>query len=271
MKLWTLKRKKLWKCREPDLRFLTSFFSFFKTPSIHELKKASIPNHIAIIMDGNGRWAQKKGLPRIFGHKKGAEILKEIVIASKDLGIKYITAYTFSSENWARPQDEVNELMKLFFEVLERELDLLVENNVRLNLIGDRKLIPQEVLEVFENAERKTKDNKELVLNIALSYGSRLEIFEAVKKIIQLQAAKKINIEDLDFNSISKYLYTSEIPDPDLLIRTGGECRISNFLLWQIAYTELYFTRILWPDFNRKYFFKAVYDYQKRSRRFGKL
>lgn len=253
------------------MRFLTSLFSSFKTPSINELKKGGVPNHIAIIMDGNGRWAQKKGLPRIFGHKKGAEVLKEVVIASKDIGVKYITAYSFSSENWARPQDEVSELMKLFVEVLEKELDLLIENKVKLNLIGNREIIPEKVLEVFKNAEKKTKDNKDIILNIAFSYGSRQEIFEAAKKMYQAHIGKKINIDKLDLNALTEFLYTSGIPDPDLLIRTSGEFRISNFLLWQIAYTELYFTKILWPDFNRKHFFKAIYDYQRRNRRFGRL
>jgi len=253
------------------LRFLTSLLSFFKTPSIGELKKARIPEHVAIIMDGNGRWAQKNRMPRIFGYKKGAEVLREIVIACRDIGVKYITAYSFSSENWARPKDEVNELMKLFIEVLERELDLLIKNKVKLNLIGSREIIPKEVLEVFKNAELKTKDNSDIVLNIAFNYGSRQEIFDAVKKVLKLHLEKKLDIIKSDFNVLSEYLYTSKIPDPDLLIRTSGELRISNFLLWQIAYTELYFTKVLWPDFSRKYFFKAIYEYQHRSRRFGKL
>jgi len=251
---------------------LVSLFASFKFPSLNRIKKGIIPNHVAIIMDGNGRWARKRQMPRIFGHRKGADVLREIIIASRDVGVKFLTAFSFSSENWQRPKEEVNELMQLFVEVLDRELEGLIKNDVKLNLIGKREIIPKDVLKIFENSESKTRDNKSLVLNIAFSYGSRQEIVDATKKIINSYKKGKIEKEiDINTRNFSGFLYTAGIPDPDLLIRTSGEYRISNFLLWQIAYTELYFTEVLWPDFDRKHFFKAIYDYQQRNRRFGKL
>ena len=253
------------------MKDLASVFSFIIPLSIESLKKGKIPQHVAIIMDGNGRWAKRRHLPRIFGHKKGADVLRDTVITCKDLGIKYLTAFSFSSENWQRPQQEVSELMKLFVNVLDRELPGLIKNEVKLNLIGNRDLIPQDMLEVFENAEEKTKENTAIILNIAFSYGARDEIFQAAKKMCKDIQDKKLDIKGADFTYFSAYLFTSGIPDPDLLIRTSGEHRISNFLLWQIAYTELYFTKVLWPDFNRKCFFRSIYDYQHRERRFGKI
>lgn len=225
-------------------------------------------------MDGNGRWAKKRNLPRIVGHSKGAEVLRETVVTCRDLGIKYLTAFAFSSENWQRPQPEVNDLMRLFVKVLNRELPGMIKDKVRLNLIGNREIIPPDILNVFINAEEKTRENDVIVLNIAFSYGSRDEIYQAVRKFCRDCQKGKIepgkgNTEDLEI--FSNYFFTSGIPDPDLLIRTSGEHRISNFMLWQIAYTELYFTKVLWPDFDRKCFFKAIYDYQRRERRFGKL
>lgn len=222
-------------------------------------------------MDGNGRWAKKRHLPRIFGHNKGAEVLRDTVITCKDLGIKYLTAFSFSSENWQRPEQEVNELMKLFVEVLDREIPGLIKNEVKLNLIGNRNIMPPEMLRVFENAEEKTRGNSALVLNIAFSYGSRDEIFQSAKKMCKDIHDGKLDIDKVGFNDFSGYLFTAGIPDPDLLIRTSGEHRLSNFLLWQIAYTELYFSKALWPDFNRKCFFRAINDYQYRERRFGRL
>lgn len=250
------------------------FFSRFAFPlslSLKSLKNGNIPQHVAIIMDGNGRWATRRRLPRIIGHQRGAEVLRDTVVVCKDLGIKYLTAYSFSSENWQRPAEEVKDLMKLFVEVLQRELDGLIENDVKLNLIGQREIIPEKILKVFENAEEKTKNNSSLVFNIAFSYGARQEIFDAVKKIHTDWRLADIDLKTVGPEIVSGYLYTAGIPDPDLLIRTGGESRISNFLLWQIAYTELYFTNIMWPDFNRKNFFKAIRSFQNRSRRFGKL
>jgi undecaprenyl diphosphate synthase len=239
--------------------------------SIESLKNGNIPQHVAIIMDGNGRWATRRKLPRIIGHQRGADVLRETVVTCKDLGVKYLTAYSFSSENWQRPAEEVKDLMILFVEVLQRELDGMIENDVKLNLIGQREIIPEKILKVFENAEEKTKFNKSLVFNIAFSYGSKQEIFDAVKKICIDYSRPGLDIETADPETLSGYLYTAGIPDPDLLIRTGGESRISNFLLWQIAYTELYFTDIMWPDFNRKNFLKAISSFQKRNRRFGRL
>ncbi len=271
--------KSLWKCRLIKLanfyKKITPLISSITAPSINVIKKGNVPLHVAIIMDGNGRWAQIRNLPRMFGHKRGAEILHEIVIACKDIGIKYLTAFSFSTENWLRPKEEVDGLMSLFVEVLKKELPGLIENNVKLNLIGDKKTIPNSILEVFCDAEEKTKNNSLLILNLAFNYGSRFEIFQAAKKMCQKYYNKFLSneeIEDIsDFNVFSQFLYTKDIPDPDLLIRTSGEFRISNFLLWQIAYTELYFTDILWPDFTRKHFYKAIYSYQKRERRFGRI
>jgi undecaprenyl diphosphate synthase len=246
-------------------------FPFSGSLSLKSLKKGNIPNHVAIIMDGNGRWATRRKLPRILGHQRGAEVLRETVVTCKDLGVKYLTAYSFSSENWQRPAEEVKDLMKLFVVVLQRELDGMIENDVKLNLVGQREIIPEKILKVFENAEEKTKFNKSLVFNIAFSYGSKQEIFDAVKKICIDYSRPGMDIKTAGPETLSGYLYTAGIPDPDLLIRTGGESRISNFLLWQIAYTELYFTDIMWPDFNRKNFFKAISSFQKRNRRFGRL
>jgi undecaprenyl diphosphate synthase len=246
-------------------------FPFPGSISLKSLKKGNIPQHVAIIMDGNGRWATRRKLPRIIGHQRGADVLRETVVTCKDLGIKYLTAYSFSSENWQRPAEEVKDLMKLFVEVLQRELDGMIKNDVKLNLIGQREIIPEKILKVFENAEEKTKLNKSIVFNIAFSYGSKQEIFDAAKKICTDYSKSGIDMETAGPEALSGYLYTAGIPDPDLLIRTGGESRISNFLLWQIAYTELYFTDIMWPDFNRKNFFKAIRSFQKRNRRFGRL
>lgn len=253
------------------MRFISPIIAPFKSPSLSDIKKNKVPAHVAIIMDGNGRWAKKRGLPRIVGHKKGADVLKDIVILCKDVGIKYLTVYSFSSENWQRPQDEVSELMNLFVEVLQRELEELHKNGIKIVLLGQRDIIPLNILKIFEISEKKTKDNKELLLNVAFSYGSRQEIANAAKKMCLEYKNKEFNLEDNIENIFTKFLYTSDCPDPDLLIRTSGEYRISNFLLWQIAYTELYFTKTLWPDFDKKSFYKAIYDYQRRNRRFGKL
>lgn len=253
------------------MKCFISRFSFPAFLSIESLKKGNIPQHVAIIMDGNGRWATRRRLPRIIGHQRGAEVLRETVVTCKDLGIKYLTAYSFSSENWQRPAEEVKDLMKLFVEVLQRELDGLIKNDVRLNLIGQREIIPEKILKVFENAEEKTKHNRTLVFNIAFSYGSKQEIFDAIKKIYIDWSNSGIDLNTADPGIVSNYLYTAGTPDPDLLIRTGGESRISNFLLWQTAYTELYFTETMWPDFNRKNFFKAIKSFQMRNRRFGRL
>ena len=249
----------------------SSFFSPVRVPNIKELKNNSLPEHIAIIMDGNGRWAARKKLPRSAGHNAGVEALREVVNTCLELGVKFLTVYSFSSENWQRPQDEVNFLLNLFLESLKNELEELHNRGVRVSLIGERKTIPLKVLEAFKNAEKKTSKNKKLFFNIAFNYGSRKEIISAVKNVCRAAKKNDIDIEKLDEKIFSEYLLTQGCPDPDLLIRTSGEYRVSNFLLWQIAYTEFYFTKTLWPDFKEKELLKAVYYYQKRNRRFGRL
>lgn len=234
-------------------------------------KKNEVPVHVAIIMDGNGRWATRKKLPRIFGHKAGVEALREAVMTGIELGIKYLTVYSFSTENWQRPREEVEALMNLFVEALENELDSLHRNGVRILMIGRRENIPREVLNAFENAEEKTRNNDRLFLNIAFNYGSRQEIIDAVKKICVSVQKNELKLDELDEKLFSRFLYTGSFPDPDLLIRTGGEYRLSNFLLWQSGYTEFYFTRTLWPDFKRKDFLEAIEDYQRRERKFGRI
>jgi len=253
------------------LNSISSNSDSLAVPTVSELKKNKIPSHVAIIMDGNGRWALKRNLPRINGHRKGVIVLKNIVIVCKKLGIKYLTVYSFSSENWQRPRIEIKSLMKLFLDSLKMELEDLDKNGVRLKLIGQRETIPVKILKTFEHSEQKTKNNKELFFNIAFNYGSRQEIIDTVKKIYSAAKNNFINIDNIDTKTFSNFLYTKDFPDPDLLIRTSGERRISNFLLWQIAYTELYFTKTLWPDFTKKHFLKAIYNFQRRSRRFGKL
>lgn len=252
------------------MKIFSRLFSSKKILTIEELRKNTVPKHVAVIMDGNGRWASRHGLPRLAGHREGVKPLKRIVRLCSDLGIKYLTAYSFSSENWQRPKNEVSGLMQLFFETVVAELEELNKNGVRIVLIGNRNLIPQRVLKKFEDAEIITKNNNNVVLNIAFSYGSRQEILGAVKKACINITNKEIDINDIDESYFSKLLFTKNCPDPDLLIRTSGEFRISNFLLWQIAYSELYFTKTLWPDFSDAEFLKAIQDYQYRNRRFGK-
>ncbi len=238
---------------------------------MEKLKKGSIPVHIAIIMDGNGRWAAKRKLPRTAGHRAGVGALKDVLRTCLELGVKFLTVYSFSSENWQRPRDEINFLLKLFVESLNKELEDLNKNNVKVSLIGERDGIPPRVLEAFKNAEKSTMDNKKLCFNIAFNYGSRKEIIKAVKKLCEADKKNDIDIKRLSEKTFSDYLFTKGCPDPDLLIRTSGEYRVSNFLLWQIAYTEFYFVKTLWPDFNRDELLKAIYYYQKRTRRFGRL
>jgi undecaprenyl diphosphate synthase len=251
------------------LNLISSFFSSIKVPALKELKKNKIPGHVAIIMDGNGRWATRRNLPRSEGHRQGVGVLKNVVALCLELGIKFLTVYSFSSENWKRPEDEVNFLLDLFLKSLKDELDLLDKTGVRVRLIGSRGEVPSEILKAFEDAEKKTEGNSKLLFNIAFNYGSRREIIEAVKKIHKDVIENKLDIEKLDENKFSDYLYTEGCPDPDLLIRTSGEYRVSNFLLWQIAYSEFYYIKTLWPDFKKRDFLKAIYYYQKRDRRFG--
>lgn len=232
-------------------------------------KLNNIPRHVAIIMDGNGRWAKKRGLIRSFGHRAGMEAVKRIVKASSKIGIKYLTLYAFSTENWRRPVNEINVLMNLLVEYLSKEITELNQNNVKINFIGDLTNIPNKCIKQIREAEELTKNNEGLVLNIALNYGGRNEIVNAVKKICKDAINNNIEITDIDENMVSRYLFTAGQPDPDLLIRPSGELRLSNFLLWQSAYSELWFSDILWPDFTEDDLYKAIEDYQKRDRRFG--
>ena len=230
----------------------------------------SIPRHIAIIMDGNGRWAEKKGMPRKFGHQNGVRSVKKIVEEANNCKIQYLTLYTFSVENWERPGNEVATLMSLLVQTLKDEFEELQSNNIRLNSIGDIESLPQEVSEELKNIIENTKNNSGMVLTLALSYGAKQEILNAVKNISQKVKNGIICLDNFDDSIINDHLYTKNLPNVDLLIRTGGEQRISNFLLWQIAYAELYFTDIYWPDFSQQDFTNAIIEYQKRERRFGK-
>ncbi len=236
---------------------------------INEIDIDKLPKHIAIIMDGNGRWAKKRLLPRSFGHQEGMKRVIEIVEASTELGIKHLTLYAFSTENWKRPKDEVDGLMKILIKYIRNELDRLVNNNVRLNILGDISSLPSLARLEVEKAIDETKNNKGMILNIALNYGGRDDIIHGVKKILKDVKLGNINIEDIDDNLFSEYLYTKGQPDPDLLIRPSGELRVSNFLLYQIAYSEFWFSNVLWPDFKREKLYEAIIDFQKRNRRFG--
>ena len=228
------------------------------------------PNHVAIIMDGNGRWAEQKGMPREFGHQNGVRSVKKIVEEANKRKIQYLTLYTFSVENWERPGNEVATLMSLLVQTLKDEFEELQSNNIRLNSIGDIESLPQEVSEELKNIIENTKNNSGMVLTLALSYGAKQEILNAVKNISQKVKNGIICLDNFDDSIINDHLYTKNLPDVDLLIRTSGEQRISNFLLWQIAYAELYFTETYWPDFSEEDFTDAIIEYQKRERRFGK-
>jgi undecaprenyl diphosphate synthase len=238
---------------------------------MEEIDKEKLPHHIAIIMDGNGRWAKKKHLNRISGHIKGIDAVREVVTACRKLGINILTLYAFSIENWKRPEDEVAALMELLKEYLLKEGEEMLQNNIRLRAIGRLDDLPADVQKTLRETIKKTKRCDGMVLNLALSYGGRLEILHAVQGILLDFQKGRIKLEKLTFQRFSQYLWTRGIPDPDLLIRTSGEFRISNFLLWQIAYTELYVTDTLWPDFDRRELLKAIADYQSRERRFGMI
>jgi undecaprenyl diphosphate synthase len=229
-----------------------------------------IPQHIAIIMDGNGRWAKKYGKPRVFGHRNGVKAVREITETAADLGVKCLTLYAFSTENWNRPRLEVNALMSLLVETLRREINSLNENNIKLNAIGDLTKLPGKTYDTLMEGIEKTKNNDRMMLNLALNYSGRWEILNAVKKIVEDSKKNDLDFQDLDDGKFEKYLTTAGIPDPELLIRTSGEYRLSNYLLWQIAYSELYFAPIYWPDFREEDFYKAIIDFQQRERRFGK-
>lgn len=235
-----------------------------------QIDKSRLPQHVAIIMDGNGRWAQERGCDRIFGHQHGVVSVRETTEAATELGIKYLTLYAFSTENWNRPSNEVAALMELLVDTIEKETPTLTKNNVRLMAIGDLDRLPEKTRTRFKRCIAETSVNTGLSLVLALSYSARWEITDAVKKIATEAANGTIQPAEIDENIISKHLSTSQIPDPDLLIRTSGEKRISNFLLWQLAYSELYFTSVNWPDFRKEQFYEAICSYQQRERRYGK-
>lgn len=235
-----------------------------------ELSKHRIPKHVAIIMDGNGRWAKKQGLLRVAGHEKGAKSVREAVEYSAELGIENLTLFAFSTENWNRPKFEVNQLMKLLVSSLKKELPTLQKNNIRLNSVGNLNTLPDKAQIELEEVIAKTSQNSHMTLTLALSYGSREEIKRMVQRISEKVKNDVLQLNEITDQLINQHLYTFDLPDVDLLIRTSGEQRISNFLLWQIAYAELYFCDVLWPDFRREHLFDAIYNYQKRERRFGK-
>jgi undecaprenyl diphosphate synthase len=230
-----------------------------------------LPEHIAIIMDGNGRWAKNQGKFRMFGHESGVLSVKDIVEGCVDIGIKYLTVYAFSTENWSRPIEEVNALMELLISTINNEAETLNKNNVRLNAIGDIKSLPQKCIDDLANVMAVTGKNERCTLTLALSYSAKWEILDATRKIAERVKANELDINDIDETLFAAQLTTTNMPDPELMIRTSGEHRVSNFLLWQMAYTELYFTETLWPDFRREDLFEAIVDYQKRERRFGKI
>ena len=234
-------------------------------------KNANLPEHIAIIMDGNGRWAKQRSLPRFAGHREGINSVREITRICGEIGIKHLTLYTFSKENWARPQTEVSALMKLLLTSIRKEINNLHENNVRLTTIGAFQDLPKSARKGIEEGIEKTKDNTGLNLNLALSYGSRQEIMQAIQQIAKMVDMGKLKTDDINQENFENLLYTNNMPDPDLLIRTGGEFRVSNFLLWQIAYTEIFVTETFWPAFREKELLEAITDFQSRERRFGKV
>lgn len=237
---------------------------------LQQIDKKRLPKHLAIIMDGNGRWAKKQGFLRAFGHESGTKSVKKIIQASAELGINNLTLYAFSTENWKRPKLEVDTLMKVLINALKKEVDTLQNNNIKLNAIGNLELLPKTAQNQLLEVINLTKDNTLMTLTLALSYGSREELTNAVRIISEKVKNNIISIDAIDDSIINEHLYTHNLPDVDLVIRTSGEHRISNFLLWQIAYAELYFTDILWPDFKEEDLYEAILSYQKRERRFGK-
>ncbi|PMP64957.1 MAG: isoprenyl transferase [Thermodesulfobacterium geofontis] len=243
----------------------------FLNDSVITLDPLKLPKHVAIIMDGNGRWAKSKGLPRAYGHKVGAEVAKKIIYKTRELGIPYLTLFAFSKENWFRPPEEISTLLELLKIYLDAELEEMKKQGIRFKVIGDKADFPKDLQEKLEFIEKTTQENEKMVLCMALSYGGKNEIIKAVKKLAEEIKEGKISPEEIDEGLFRKFLDTKDIPDPDLLIRTSGEMRISNFLLFQLAYTELYFTPIYWPDFDEKEYLKALYSYQQRERRFGRI
>ncbi|OGX61004.1 MAG: isoprenyl transferase [Paenibacillus sp. RIFOXYA1_FULL_44_5] len=240
-----------------------------KPIELASLNSDNIPKHIAIIMDGNGRWAKERNLPRAAGHHSGMKNVKKIAIAANDMGVKILTLYAFSTENWKRPKEEVDYLMKLPSEFFPLEIDDLMQNNVRIQMMGWEQALPEHTRRTVEEAVNRTRGNTGLILNFALNYGSRYEMINGIKHLAQDVENGKINVEQINEALFSQYLFTKDMPDPDLIIRTSGEFRISNFMLWQMAYSELYFTECYWPGFSVNHLEEAISDYQKRSRRYG--
>ncbi|MBS4207592.1 isoprenyl transferase [Bacillus sp. FJAT-50079] len=253
-------KMKLWK---------TSKAKMAEKDRMTAIKKQPIPDHVAIIMDGNGRWAKKRALPRIAGHHEGMKVVKKMTKLANRLGVKTLTLYAFSTENWKRPKHEVDYLMKLPEEFLDSFLPELIEENVQVKMMGYENQLPASTRGAVAKAMEETAENTGLKLNFALNYGSRAEMLEAIKQLTIDVKQGNVDVEEIDEATFSSYLMTKELPDPDLLIRTSGELRISNFMLWQLAYTELWFTNVLWPDFSEEHFLEAVEDYQSRSRRYG--
>ena len=251
--------------------FAKPLIDIFPSPpaglDVHALDESRVPQHIAVIMDGNGRWAKKRALNRLYGHKAGIEAVRETIRAASDIGVRYLTIYSFSTENWKRPEAEVEGLMNLFAKTMLAEVDELDEEGVRVMTIGDMGRLPADTRQAFARAWEQTKDNQGMTLVVAVNYGGRQELLHAVKQMVQ--AGRDDPSFEVTEEAFARALYTGDIPDPDLLIRTSGELRISNFLLWQIAYSELFVTDVLWPDFDRYEFLRAVLAFQSRSRRFG--
>jgi len=231
----------------------------------------TVPEHIAIIMDGNGRWAKKRGLPRVAGHQQGVKTVRRVVEACGDLKVKVLTLYTFSTENWRRPEEEVSALMKLLLMTLRREIDDLMKNNVKLSTIGELDLLPADAAAGIREGVERTRNNTGLILNLALSYGSREEMLQAVRQLAHRVREGNLDPEQISKQVLEEALYTAGMPDPDLLIRTSGEMRLSNFLLWQMAYTEIFITDTLWPDFQKIHLYEAIIAFQRRERRFGRV
>lgn len=232
--------------------------------------KNKLPQHLAIIMDGNGRWAEKKGLPRSMGHREGAKIVKKVIVSCLNLHIPILTLFAFSTENWKRPKNEITYLLKLFERTLNKEKTNLIKNNIKINFIGRLNDLPDSLNEKMNELSESTRENDKLILNIAINYGGRAEIVDALKSVLLKMDNKKLSIEEINENTIRDNLYTHNLPDPDLLIRTAGEMRISNFMIWQIAYTEFWVTPVFWPDFDENKLFEALTNFQKRVRKYGR-
>jgi undecaprenyl diphosphate synthase len=249
---------------------LLSFFKETMPVLSQSIDPSYIPRHVAIIMDGNGRWAKRRNRPRLYGHKVGVESVQAIVESAMELGVEVLTLYAFSTENWKRPEDEVGGLMGLLKNYLQKELARMLKNRIRLTCIGDIQKLPSDVRQVLKQAMDETAENDKFTLNLALSYGGRAELILAIRSIAEEVASGALTSNEIDEGLIDNHLYTAELPDPDLLIRTGGEARLSNFLLWQASYAEIYFTDVMWPEFRKEAFTQAIIEYQGRERRFGR-